>query len=210
MRDTPADLPDDVAALQAIIALQNEKLSIFETEIRARDYRIEKLKHQLAGLRRHRFGQRSEALDQLELALEEEEIARAAAPQSDDEDAASEPVGEPKRKPRRKPLPDHLPRNDGILSPGSQCNACGGSLRTLGEDVTEELEYVPGRFVVNRIIRPRMACSCCDAICQSPLPSRPIEKGRPGPGLLAHVLVNKYADHCVPRTHQQRWRCGTV
>ena len=68
-------------------------------------------------------------------------------------------------------------------------------MRTLGEDVTEELEYVPGRFVVNRIIRPRMACSCCDAICQSSLPSRPIEKGRPGPGLLAHVLVNKYADH---------------
>ena len=195
MRDTPADLPDDVAALQAIIALQNEKLSIFETEIRARDDRIEKLKHQLAVLRRHRFGQRSEALDQLELALEEEEIARAAAPRSDDEDAACEPAGEPKRKPRRKPLPDHLPRNDGILSPGSQCSACGGSLRTLGEDVTEELEYVPGRFVVNRIIRPRMACSCCDAICQSSLPSRPIEKGRPGPGLLAHVLVNKYADH---------------
>jgi transposase len=195
MRDTPADLPDDVAALQAIIALQNEKLSIFETEIRARDYRIEKLKYQLAGLRRHRFGQRSEALDQLELALEEEEIARAAAPQSDDEDAASGPVGEPKRNPRRKPLPDHLPRNNGILSPGSECSECGGSLRTLGEDVTEELEYVPGRFVVNRIIRPRMACSCCDAICQSPLPSRPIEKGRPGPGLLAHVLVNKYADH---------------
>jgi transposase len=195
MRDTPADLPDDVAALQAIIALQNEKLSIFETEIRARDYRIEKLKHQLAGLRRHRFGQRSEALDQLELTLEEEEIARAAAPQSDDEDGASEPVGEPKRKPRRKPLPDHLPRNDEILSPGSECSECGGSLRTLGEDVTEELEYVPGRFVVNRIIRPRMACSCCDAIYQSSLPSRPIEKGRPGPGLLAHVLVNKYADH---------------
>ncbi len=68
-------------------------------------------------------------------------------------------------------------------------------MRTLGEDVTEELDYVPGRFVVNRIIRSRMACSCCDAICQSSLPSRPIEKGRPGPGLLAHVLVNKYADH---------------
>jgi transposase len=195
MRDTPAGLPNDVAALQAIIALQNEKLSIFETEIRARDYRIEKLKHQLAGLRRHRFGQRSEALDQLELALEEEEIVRAAARQSDDEDAACEPVGERKRKPRRKPLPDHLPRNDEILSPSSECSECGGSLRTLGEDVTEELEYVPGRFVVNRIIRPRMACSCCDAICQSSLPSRPIEKGRPGPGLLAHVLVNKYADH---------------
>ena len=92
-------------------------------------------------------------------------------------------------------MPDHLPRNDEILSPGSQCRACGGVLKTLGEDVTEELEYIPGRFVVNRIIRPRMTCCCCEAICQSPLPSRPIEKGRPGPGLLAHVLVNKYADH---------------
>jgi transposase len=65
----------------------------------------------------------------------------------------------------------------------------------LGEDVTEELEYVPGRFKVKRIIRPRKACSCCEAIVQSPLPSRPIERGRPGPGLLAHVLVSKYADH---------------
>jgi transposase len=65
----------------------------------------------------------------------------------------------------------------------------------LGEDVTEELEYVPGRFIVNRIVRPRMACSGCDCFTQAPLPSRPIERGRPGPGLLAHVLVNKYADH---------------
>ena len=71
----------------------------------------------------------------------------------------------------------------------------GGALKVLGEDVTEELEYVPGRFVVNRIVRPRMACKCCEAICQVTLPSRPIERGRPGPGLLAHVLVSKYADH---------------
>jgi transposase len=68
-------------------------------------------------------------------------------------------------------------------------------LKTLGEDITEELEYVPGRFVVNRFVRPRMACAGCEAICQAPLPSRPIERGRPGPGLLAHVLVSKYADH---------------
>ncbi|MCP5073482.1 MAG: IS66 family transposase, partial [Rhodobacteraceae bacterium] len=66
----------------------------------------------------------------------------------------------------------------------------------ISQDVTEELEYIPGRFIVNRIVRPRMACTCCEKIIQSPLPSRPIERGRPGPGLLAHVLVNKYADHC--------------
>ena len=72
---------------------------------------------------------------------------------------------------------------------------CGGKLKTLGEDITEELEYMPGRFIVNRIVRPRKACGGCEAIVQSPLPSRPIERGRPGPGLLAHVLVSKYADH---------------
>ena len=201
MFEASSDLPDDVAELQAMIALRDaeigtylQKLSIFETEIKERDYRIEKLQHQLEGLRRHQFGARSEALDQLELTLEDEEIARAVeTPVAEDVSDISNDT--PKGKPKRKPLPDHLPRNDEILSPGTECSACGGSLKTLGEDITEELEYIPGRFVVNRIIRPRMACTCCEAICQSPLPSRPIEKGRPGPGLLAHVLVNKYADH---------------
>ena len=79
--------------------------------------------------------------------------------------------------------------------PGDNCGRCGGSLKTLGEDVTEELEYVPGRFIVNRIVRPRMACSGCEAVLQAPMPPRPIERGRPGPGLLAHVLVSKYGDH---------------
>ena len=94
-----------------------------------------------------------------------------------------------------------------MLSPGKDCTRCGGKLRTLGEDgetlsaigpgqwSSEELEYVPGRFVVNRIVRPRKACAGYEAIVQSPLPSRPIEHGRPAPGLLAHVLVSKYADH---------------
>ncbi len=102
---------------------------------------------------------------------------------------------EEKRQPKRKPLPDHLPRNVTVLEAGDACASCGGKLKRLGEDVTEELEYVPGRFVVNRIVRPRMACSCCERITQAALPSRPIERGRPGSGLLAHVLVNKYTDH---------------
>ena len=112
------------------------------------DVLIAKLQHQLSGLRRHQFGSRSESIDQLELTLEEEEIARAAATPPGEDEKANQTNGE-KRKPRRKPLPDHLHRNDQVLSPGEACNACGGSLKTLGEDVTEELEYVPGRFVVN-------------------------------------------------------------
>jgi transposase len=160
--------------------------------VKSQALRIAMLEHQLAGHRRQRFGVSSETMDQLELKLEEEEIAAAAiAPTVSDDTVAA-----PKNKPKRKALPDSLPRNEEVLSPGDACGACGGKLKRLGEDVTEELEYVPGRFVVNRFVRPRMACACCEAICQAPLPSRPIERGRPGPGLLAHVLVNKYADHC--------------
>jgi len=106
------------------------------------------------------------------------------------------PDEEPKDKPKRRPIPDHIPRMEVELTTGEDdCAQCGGGLRRLGEDVTEELEYVPGRFIVNRIVRPRFACSDCEAFTQATLPSRPIERGRPGPGLLAHVLVNKYADH---------------
>jgi len=99
MTEASPDLPDDIAALQAMVALQNEKLSIFETEIKARDYRIEKLEHQLAGMRHHWFGQRSEALDQLELTLEEEEIARAVETPVEDAATTEKPKGKPKRKP---------------------------------------------------------------------------------------------------------------
>lgn len=160
---------------------------------KAQALEIEKLKHQLAGHNRHRFGSKSESADQLnlQLRLEEEETAAASVVASEDTSAPSEP----KQKPKRKPLPPELPRSEQVLTPGETCK-CGGSLRAIGEDVTEELEYVPGRFVVNRIVRPRMACKCCDKIVQAALPSRPIERGRPGAGLLAHVLVSKYADHC--------------
>ena len=185
MLDAIKNLPHDPSVLKGLVASLASKL-------KSRDLLIEKLRHQLSGLRRHQFGARSESIDQLELTLEEEEIARAAAAPPRQDEAAPTPE---KRKPRRRPLPDHLPRNETVLSAGEACAACGGRLKQLGEDVTEELEYIPGRFIVNRIVRPRMACACCEMFHQAALPSRPIERGRPGPGLLAHVLVNKFTDH---------------
>ena len=107
-------------------------------------------------------------------------------------------------------MPDHLPRDERILSPGEICDQCGSRLKYLGEDVTEELEYVPGRFRVNRIKRPKLSCVCCETIHQAPLPSRPIERGRPGPGLLAHVLVSKYADHLPLYRQSQIFGRGKV
>jgi transposase/uncharacterized protein (DUF1810 family) len=179
--------PDDPAELRAVNRLLAD-------EVKSQALLIEKLKHQLAGQNRHRFGVRSESLDQLNLTFEEDEaIAEAAEEQAKPETPTAE--DKPSRQHSRKPLPDHLDRHDEVLSPGDDCTRCGGKLKTLGKDITEELEYVPGRFVVNRIVRPRKACGGCEAIVQSPLPSRPIERGRPGPGLLAHVLVSKYADH---------------
>lgn len=185
MLDEINSLPDDPSELKSV-AVQ------LAATVKSQALRIAKLEHQLAGHRRHRFGSTSETMDQLELRLEEEEIAAAKI----EPPALPDTAAEPKNKPKRKPLPDSLPRNEEVLSPGDACSACGGALKTLGEDITEELEYLPGRFVVKRFVRPRMACACCEAICQAPLPSRPIERGRPGPGLLAHVLVSKYADHC--------------
>ena len=178
-------LPEDAAELRQV-----SKLLV--AEVKALTLTVEQLQHQLHGANRHRFGSKSEILDQLQLFTENAEIGEAAV-----EVAGATPCEaiEPKEKPKRKPLPDHLDRIEQVLTVGEDCAKCGGDLKKLGEDVTEELEYIPGRFVVNKIIRPRMACSRCEAILQAPLPARPIERGRPGPGLLAHVLVSKYADH---------------
>jgi transposase len=185
MLDDASKLPDDPSELKSV-AVQ------LASTVKSQALEIARLKHQLAGHRQHRFGSKSETSDQLnlQLRLEEEETATTRIAPSVEDDTA-----EKKDKPKRKPLPPKLPRNEEVLVPGEACT-CGGNLRAISEDVTEELEYIRGGFVVNRIVRPRMACTCCEKISQAPLPSRPIERGRPGPGLLAHVLVSKYADHC--------------
>ena len=185
MLNTFDTLPEDPDELRQVTEL-------LAAEVKAQALMIEKRQHQLHGANRHRFGSKSESMDQLQLFAENEAIAEATTEVV--EAASAEPI-EPKAKPKRKPLPDHLDRIEQVLSVGEGCSECGGDLSKLGEDITEELEYIPGRFVVNKIIRPRMSCRRCEAISQAPMPSRPIERGRPGPGLLAHVLVSKYADH---------------
>ncbi|MEO8243419.1 MAG: IS66 family transposase [bacterium] len=177
-------LPEDPEELRSFTAR-------LLAEVKAQAVLIEKLRHQLAGHRAHRFGASSETAEQLQLALKTSEIAAAAMTAR-----MKLPDIEEKDKPKRRLIPDHIPRMEVELTPGADaCADCGGRLRRIGEDVTEELEYVPGRFIVNRIVRPRLTCTSCERFVQAPLPSRPIERGRPGPGLLAHVLVSKYADH---------------
>ena len=194
-------LPDDIQALKALIGELTGKLEAREAQLAAErqarsslEQRIAQLQLQIAVLRRARFGRRSERIErelaQLELALEELQSARGEALAS----AGSKPSG--KSRPVRRPLPEHLPRETRTHAPEENaCPDCGGTLKRLGEDVAEVLEYVPASFKVIRIVRPKCACSRCDTIVQAPAPSRPIERGLAGPGLLAHVLVSKYADH---------------
>ena len=92
-------------------------------------------------------------------------------------------------------MPDHLPRHVVEHVTACECPACGGTLRRLGEDVTEVLDYVPASFRVVRHVRPKFSCRHCETITQAPAPSLPIRRGRAGPGLLAHVLVAKFCDH---------------
>ena len=196
-------LPDlnglDQEALKALLLVTHERLLSRESE-------IEHLKLLIAKLQRMQFGRRSEKvarqIEQLELRLEDLEAKRAAVSTEPGETTAPPNVSDTS-KPARRPLPDHLPRQVQKHEPAETvCPDCGGALGRLGEDVSEMLEYVPGRFQVIRHVRPKLSCAACDRIVQAPAPSRPIARGLAGPGLLAHVLVSKYADHLqIGRAH---------
>lgn len=192
-------LPNDAEALKRMLVRSQAEL------LEAR-LMVEKLKLQLLHYKRAKFGASSERLmdlAQLELLVEELESEHAAI---DPDGAAPAPstsdshgTGDPRKRPARKPLPDHLPRETVVHQPSETqrctCEGCDGRLRLLGQDVAEVLEIVPARFKVIRHVRPKYSCTKCQTIVQTAAPGRPIARGLAGPGLLAHVLVSKYADH---------------
>jgi transposase len=143
-------------------------------------------------LKRLQFGRRSEKIDreieQLELRLEELQVSAVPVTSRSAEKS-------PAHIPVRRPLPEHLPRTRVEHAPACACPDCGTAMHKIGEDVAELLDYVPARFRVIQHVRPKLACPACERIVQVEAPSRPIERGLAGAGLLAHVLVSKYADH---------------
>jgi transposase len=154
----------------------------------------EKLRLQIAVLKRARFGRSSEQLDthiaQLQLSIEDLESSVSQLSDSNTVTPAPEPT-----KPSRKPLPEHLSREQIVHEVACHCPQCGGALKSIGEDISEMLEWIPGRYQVIRHVRPKFTCRSCDHLVQASAPSRPIARGMAGPGLLAHVLVSKYCDH---------------
>lgn len=193
-------LPDDIEVLKALLLARDGEVeqlrttvSTLEQALSVRGLEIEQLKLQLAKLKRMQFGRKSEKLDrkieQLETRLEDLVAEEGASEQQ------SAPAA-PRRKSERQPLPEHLVREEWVLDPQEQaCAQCGGDLKPLGEDVSEQLEIIDSAFKVIRHIRRKKACAGCDHIAQAAAPSRPIERGIAGPGLLAQILVAKFADH---------------
>lgn len=195
------DAVGEIAELRARLAEREAELATARAELTGARILIEQYKAQLAKLRRMQFGRSSEKLDrqitQLELMLEDLEEGEAArtAPSLNAENEPSERRKPERRQPVRRPLPEHLPREEIVHAAGDVCPGCGGThFSKLGEDVTEVLEKIPARLKVIRHIRPKLSCRACETIIQAPSPDLPVEKVRPGPGLLANVVVAKYLD----------------
>jgi transposase len=213
-RMPPDSLPDDIDALKALLAAREAELATrdgVEAQLRQtidtltqslhlRGLEIQQLTLQIAKLKRMQFGRKSEKLDR-QIAQLETRLEDLVAEEGVDDAAPC--VTKSERKPsNRLPLPAHLSREDRVVEPiETICPCCGGHLKPLGEDVAEQLDIINAAFKVIRVIRRKKACARCDCIVQAPAPSRPIERGIAAPGLLARIIVAKFADH-VPLYRQ--------
>ena len=187
---------------------ENAKLA---ARVAQQDALVEALKAEVVRLRRWRFGRSAEVLDaavapELPLAGGDTSATPTSWPSVDSAAVAptvpklvSVDVPNARRTVRRpaRVLPPELPRVIRLHTPERcACPECGGALKRLGEDVSEQLDYVPGYFQVIRHVRPKLVCGPCARIVQAGAPSRPIERGLPTAALLAQVIGAKYADHC--------------
>lgn len=175
------------------------------------------LQHQVLQLQRMLFGRRSEKLlpdDPAQGFLfgriepQEEQDDEPEAEEESEEDPA--PQQRSRNHHGRRPLPAHLIRCVHDIHPPEEertCPSCGESKNIFGQDVTEELEIIPAKFFVNRYVRHKYACPCCQgSVSQGSLPPRPLEKGIPGPGVLADLIASKYAEHLPLYRLQERYR----
>jgi transposase len=193
-------LPDDVAALQALVCSMAAERDAARAERDRIAEQNEKLRHLLQQLQRAQFGRRSEKLDpdQLQLALEdlEQAVARSSA-EAETRDPGLRTARTRRRVETRPSLPAHLPRVEVVIEPDSKtCPCCQGALHVIGEDRAERLDVIPAQYRVIITRRPRFACrACADAMVQAAAPARLIQGGLPTETMVAHVLVSKYAWH---------------
>jgi transposase len=196
--NAPIDQLTD-AQVRALAQQLMAKVSTQEVQLRHKQATIDKLTHEMAVLKRLKFAAKSESFNAEQKSLLEEAIdadleALSLAAEQARADASLPSVAA-KEQPRRQPLPSNLPRREIRHEPDSTTCRCGCALKRIGEDVAEKLDYVPGVFTVERHVRGKWVCAACQTLVQAPVPAHVIDKGLPTTGLLAQVLVAKYADH---------------
>ena len=187
--------PDQLRAFAADLLQQVE---VKDRTIRHQQALIDKLTHELAIHKRHRFGRRSETMNPDQVSLLDD-LADADIAAIETELASTAPVAPAtpgtKQQPKRKALPPELPRTLITHEPDNTQCQCGCQLKRIGEDVSEKLDYTPGEFTVEHHVRGKWACESCETLIQAPVPAQVIDKGIPTSGLLAHVLVARFGDH---------------
>lgn len=194
--------PEQLLALAAQLI---QRVETMDKQITHHKSVNERLAHEIALLKRFKFAKRSEQLspDQASLlgdllntdleAIEAELKALHPAPAQ----------AEPRQQPKRAPLPSQFPRTVIHHEPDNTQCACGCQLQRIGEEVSEKLDYTPGVFTVEQHVRGKWACRQCETLIQAPVPPQVIDKGIPTAGLLAHVMVAKFADH-LPLYRQEK------
>lgn len=192
----PTHLPDDPAVLQSMIHELLEKLR--ESE-RAK----EGLQHRLDQVLRRLFGPRAERVDPNQPVLFAELTALPPPPAPPPAPASTKKH----RKHGRRKLPADLPRQRceyTVAEAELPCPDCGTRRVVFGQEASEQLDYHPASLFVTEHVRFKYVCPCCQGqVVIAPKPPQPIAKGVPGPGLLAHIITCKYADH-LPLHRQER------
>jgi transposase len=196
-----------VAAYLSVIAAENtdslnphqlrELVARLQADVLHKQAVIEKLTHENAVLKRMKFAAQSERFDGEQRSLLEETLdadLQAVSEEIERLVPQDKPAGEA-NKPKRQPLPAQFPRREIRHEPDSTTCSCGCQMKRIGEDVSEKLHYEPGVFSVERHVRGKWACAKCEKLVQAPVAPHVIDKGVPTAGLLAHVLVAKFADH---------------
>lgn len=198
----PVHIATETRLLQRVEAAENELAHEREKRVAA-ERRLAQLEHELAQLRRLIFGTKSE---RFEPAYEPGQMAlfETAAPEEAEERQEISYRRKAKKKPVRGALPDHLPREVIVIEPEGDTSG----MKKIGEEVTETLDYRPGRLLVIRRVRAKYADPADPerGVMVAPLPARPIEKGIAEAGLLAHILIEKYVDHLPLYRQVQRFK----
>lgn len=199
--EIPARLPEDLQEVQGMYVRTAQSYNELVVE-------TESLRHQISQFQKYLFGRKSERFvpeGDSQLPLGEEFVKTLPANLSKqsikyERSLKAKPPGH-----GRVFIPGHLPRREIVIEPEeNEKECCGKPRRKIGEEITEELDFKPASLFVTRYVRPKYACGGCQTgIVIAELPPRVIDKGLPGAGLLAHILISKYADH-LPLYRQEK------